>query len=99
MLGGSTEYWCLSGFLHCSLLVGIKLHYASFQTGSYSLLPAISPLQAGCALPRVVEQFHYLLWPDHGVPRNPAQLLWLVEVVNKRALEAPTGPVVVHCRY
>ncbi|KAM9250428.1 LOW QUALITY PROTEIN: receptor-type tyrosine-protein phosphatase kappa-like [Cariama cristata] len=53
--------------------------------------------KAGCALPRVVEQFHYLLWPDHGVPRNPAQLLCLVEVVNKRGLEAPAGPVLVHC--
>ncbi|KAM9367396.1 receptor-type tyrosine-protein phosphatase alpha-like [Phaethornis superciliosus] len=53
--------------------------------------------KAGCALPRVVEQFHYLMWPDHGVPRNPAQLLGLVEVVNKRGLEASAGPVVVHC--
>ncbi|NWT26636.1 PTPRK phosphatase, partial [Cardinalis cardinalis] len=53
--------------------------------------------KAGCALPRAVEQFHYLLWPDHGVPRNPSQLLCLVEVVNKRALEAPAGPVLVHC--
>ncbi|XP_069736531.1 receptor-type tyrosine-protein phosphatase mu-like isoform X2 [Phaenicophaeus curvirostris] len=53
--------------------------------------------KAGCALPRVVEQFHYLLWPDHGVPRNSAQLLCLVEVVNKRKLEAPAGPVLVHC--
>ncbi|KAM6187541.1 receptor-type tyrosine-protein phosphatase kappa-like [Sarcoramphus papa] len=53
--------------------------------------------KAGCALPRVVEQFHYLLWPDHGVPRNPAQLLCLVEMVNKRGLEAPAGPVLVHC--
>ncbi|KAM6035204.1 receptor-type tyrosine-protein phosphatase U-like isoform 2-T2 [Theristicus caerulescens] len=53
--------------------------------------------KAGCALPRLVEQFHYLLWPDHGVPRNPAQLLCLVEVVNKRALEVPAGPVLVHC--
>ncbi|NXY12261.1 PTPRK phosphatase, partial [Pteruthius melanotis] len=55
--------------------------------------------KAGCALPRAVEQFHYLLWPDHGVPRNPSQLLCLVEVVNKRVLEAPAGPVLVHCRY
>ncbi|NWI59911.1 PTPRM phosphatase, partial [Calyptomena viridis] len=55
--------------------------------------------KAGCALPRVVEQFHYLLWPDHGVPRNPSQLLCLVELVNKRVLEAPAGPVLVHCRY
>ncbi|XP_009076477.1 PREDICTED: receptor-type tyrosine-protein phosphatase T-like [Acanthisitta chloris] len=53
--------------------------------------------KAGCALPRVVEQFHYLRWPDHGVPRNPSQLLCLVEVVNKRVLEAPAGPMLVHC--
>ncbi|NXD31742.1 PTPRK phosphatase, partial [Spelaeornis formosus] len=53
--------------------------------------------KVGCALPRAVEQFHYLLWPDHGVPRNPSQLLFLVEVVNKRMLEAPAGPVLVHC--
>ncbi|XP_052634163.1 LOW QUALITY PROTEIN: receptor-type tyrosine-protein phosphatase kappa-like [Harpia harpyja] len=53
--------------------------------------------KAGCALPRVVQQLHYLLWPDHGVPRNPAQLLALVDVVNKRGLEVPTGPVLVHC--
>ncbi|NXK87508.1 PTPRK phosphatase, partial [Formicarius rufipectus] len=53
--------------------------------------------KAGCALPRVVEQFHYLLWPDHRVPRNTSQLLCLVAVVNKRVLEAPAGPVLVHC--
>ncbi|KAM9587562.1 receptor-type tyrosine-protein phosphatase T-like isoform 2-T2 [Morphnus guianensis] len=53
--------------------------------------------KAGCALPRVVQQLHYLLWPDHGVPRNPAQLLALVDVVNKKGLEVPTGPVLVHC--
>ncbi|NXA32342.1 PTPRK phosphatase, partial [Eudromia elegans] len=53
----------------------------------------------GCALPRPVEQFHYLLWPDHGVPRNPTQLLSLLEKVNKKVSENPTGPVLVHCRY
>ncbi|XP_056179990.1 receptor-type tyrosine-protein phosphatase kappa-like isoform X3 [Falco biarmicus] len=53
--------------------------------------------KAGCAPLRVVEQFHYLLWPDHGVPRNSAQLLCLVEMVNKTGLEKPAGPVLVHC--
>ncbi|XP_067399680.1 receptor-type tyrosine-protein phosphatase epsilon-like [Emydura macquarii macquarii] len=53
--------------------------------------------RAGCPLPRHVEQFHYLLWPDHGVPSNPARLLQLVEMVNERVSEAPAGPVLVHC--
>ncbi|XP_015132969.2 receptor-type tyrosine-protein phosphatase kappa isoform X2 [Gallus gallus] len=53
--------------------------------------------KAGWALPKVVEQFHYLQWPDHDVPRNPSQLLCLVEMVNKSGSESPTGPVLVHC--
>ncbi|XP_030368581.1 receptor-type tyrosine-protein phosphatase kappa-like isoform X3 [Strigops habroptila] len=73
----------------------VTLHNTRTTTG---LVTRIFSLQkAGCALPRVVEQFHYLLWPDHGVPRNSAQLLCLVDVVNKRASEAPAGPVLVHC--
>ncbi|NWY06304.1 PTPRK phosphatase, partial [Nothoprocta ornata] len=55
--------------------------------------------KTGCALPRMVEQLHYLLWPDHGVPRNPTQLLYLVEKVNRKVSENSTGPVLVHCRY
>uniref|UniRef100_A0A663NAN5 protein-tyrosine-phosphatase n=1 Tax=Athene cunicularia TaxID=194338 RepID=A0A663NAN5_ATHCN len=97
VLGGNTLCRCPPEVVY-SLLVGMQLLHPSFQAGSCYLLPAISPpLQAGCALPSLVEQFHYQLWPDHGVPRNPAQLLCLVEMVNKRVLEAPAGPVLVHC--
>ncbi|XP_062984879.1 receptor-type tyrosine-protein phosphatase kappa-like [Elgaria multicarinata webbii] len=54
--------------------------------------------KAGCAHPRQVEQFQCLLWPDHGLPQNPARLLTLVEAVNEQVAEAPaTGPVLVHC--
>ncbi|EMP41989.1 Receptor-type tyrosine-protein phosphatase T, partial [Chelonia mydas] len=53
--------------------------------------------RAGSPLPRNMQQFHYLLWPDHGVPSNPARLLQLVEMVNERVSEAPAGPVLVHC--
>ncbi|XP_009955762.1 PREDICTED: receptor-type tyrosine-protein phosphatase mu-like, partial [Leptosomus discolor] len=73
----------------------VTLNHTRTTTGLVTRIFCLK--KAGCALPRVVEQFHYLLWPDHGVPRNPAQLLCLVEVVNKRGLEAPAGPVLVHC--
>ncbi|XP_043371143.1 receptor-type tyrosine-protein phosphatase U-like isoform X3 [Dermochelys coriacea] len=53
--------------------------------------------RAGSPLPRNMQQFHYLLWPDHGVPSNPARLLQLVEMVNERVSQAPAGPVLVHC--
>ncbi|XP_050799494.1 receptor-type tyrosine-protein phosphatase kappa-like isoform X3 [Gopherus flavomarginatus] len=53
--------------------------------------------RVGSPLQRHIQQFHYLLWPDHGVPSNAARLLQLVEMVNERVSEVPAGPVLVHC--
>lgn len=47
---------------------------------------------------REVRQFHYMSWPDHGVPSHPASILSFVRHVmgymNNRRQE---GPTVVHC--
>nr|XP_033791753.1 receptor-type tyrosine-protein phosphatase alpha-like isoform X2 [Geotrypetes seraphini] len=43
-----------------------------------------------------VEQFHYLMWPDHGVPKKSAELVQLVEQMNE-CKAVGTGPVIVHC--
>ena len=50
----------------------------------------------GSKVERIVRQFHFTVWPDHGVPEYPAQLL---HFVYKVMLENPTrnGPMVVHC--
>ncbi len=49
-----------------------------------------------CKDERIVRQFHFTVWPDHGVPEYPAQLLHFVHKVMQ---EDPTkaGPLVVHC--
>ena len=46
---------------------------------------------------RIVKQFHYTVWPDHGVPEYPTPLL---QFVRKVAASNPmnAGPIVVHCR-
>ena len=46
---------------------------------------------------RIVKQFHYTVWPDHGVPEYPTPLL---QFVRKVAASSPmnAGPIVVHCR-
>jgi netrin-G3 ligand len=52
--------------------------------------------KAGNKTERIVRQYHFTVWPDHGVPEYPAQLL---HFVYKVMLENPTknGPLVVHC--
>ncbi|NXX98898.1 PTPRK phosphatase, partial [Centropus bengalensis] len=87
------QYWSEQEKVYGDLTV--TLNNTRTTTGLVTRIFSLK--KAGCALPRVVEQMHYLLWPDHGVPRNSAQLLCLVEAVNKRKLEASSGPVLVHC--
>ena len=50
----------------------------------------------GCKEERVIHQYHFTVWPDHGVPEYPGQLLHFVRKVMQ---EEPmkNGPLVVHC--
>ena len=38
------------------------------------------------SLPLEVTQLHYLGWPDHGVPKSPADLLNLYKIFRERAV-------------
>ncbi|XP_036023480.1 receptor-type tyrosine-protein phosphatase H [Onychomys torridus] len=47
---------------------------------------------------RTVRQFHYLAWPDHGVPYSPEPLLAFQKVLRQwvdRTMDG--GPPIVHC--
>ena len=52
--------------------------------------------QDGNKTERIVRQFHFTVWPDHGVPEYPSPLL---QFVRKVMQEDPmkNGPMVVHC--
>ena len=52
--------------------------------------------------PRTIYHFHFTVWPDHGVPQDPAEVLAYLDDVNQqqkqlKELELSPGPVVVHC--
>jgi len=46
---------------------------------------------------RIVTQFHFTVWPDHGVPDYPTSLLHFVRKVMASNTEN-SGPIVVHFR-
>nr|CAB3265280.1 tyrosine-protein phosphatase non-receptor type 2-like [Phallusia mammillata] len=47
---------------------------------------------------RIIYQFHYIAWPDFGVPESPnAFLEFLTCVRSKKVLENDVGPPVIHC--
>lgn len=45
---------------------------------------------------RTISQFHYLAWPDNGVPANVKSLLNFRRKVHK-SFRAPNSPILVHC--
>ena len=50
---------------------------------------------------RVVTQFQFTGWPDHGVPDNPGPVIDFVRTVRGQEDRDSTnrGPMLVHCRY
>uniref|UniRef100_A0A6J0SZ55 protein-tyrosine-phosphatase n=1 Tax=Pogona vitticeps TaxID=103695 RepID=A0A6J0SZ55_9SAUR len=47
---------------------------------------------------RLVRQFHYTVWPDHGVPETTQSLIQFVRTVRDYINRTPqAGPTVVHC--
>ena len=48
---------------------------------------------------RLIYQYHFLKWPDHGVPNDPGCALNFLQEINiKQDSLVGAGPIVVHCR-
>ena len=48
---------------------------------------------------RLVHQFHFTAWPDHGTPKYPTGLLEFRKKVNQVHQQNNNQPMLVHCRY
>ena len=46
---------------------------------------------------REVRQFHFTVWPDHGVPKYGTALLSFQKRIDKFHSRKSHGPMVVHC--
>ncbi|OWF46727.1 tyrosine-protein phosphatase non-receptor type 11-like isoform X1 [Mizuhopecten yessoensis] len=48
--------------------------------------------------PRSIFQYHFLTWPDYGVPSDPGSVLNFLNIVNAKQESIPkAGPIIVHC--
>ena len=46
-----------------------------------------------------VTQYHYIGWPDHGIPTTTSSMIKLRKLVNDEYDEKQNkGPIIVHCR-
>uniref|UniRef100_A0AAR5QKL5 protein-tyrosine-phosphatase n=1 Tax=Dendroctonus ponderosae TaxID=77166 RepID=A0AAR5QKL5_DENPD len=78
--------------------VGLQLEYLEQHDHSYYLtrLLRLKDLESGEQ--RDILQFHYITWPDFGVPCSPTKFLDFLKKVRKAGvLGEDVGPAVVHC--
>ncbi len=47
---------------------------------------------------RRLTHYHYLAWPDFGIPEKPVSLIRFVRMVRSR-VGTTGGPIIVHCRF
>ena len=47
----------------------------------------------------LIHQFHFTVWPDHGVPKHATALLEFHKKIDKHHKRKSNRPMLVHCRY
>lgn len=44
-----------------------------------------------------VKHYHYISWPDHGVPKIAFSLVYLIQHIQKNRKFVSGNPMVIHC--
>ncbi|CAG7729408.1 unnamed protein product [Allacma fusca] len=78
--------------------VGLQVSLISERKSRHFIIRTLSIEELSTRNIREVLQFHYVTWPDFGVPSTPKAFLhFLQEVRDSGALNSKVGPPVVHC--
>nr|CAI5860932.1 unnamed protein product [Callosobruchus analis] len=95
------QYWpAKMGAEHIMNLqdVGLTVEYTHLEDHSYYLTRTLRLTDVESGEHRDIFQFHYVTWPDFGVPASPAAFLsFLTRVRDAGALKEDVGPAIVHC--
>ena len=79
-----------------SIYGSMKVHILKILVLPEYTIRIFSVTKAGSKDERIVTQYHYTIWPEHGVPEYPTSLLHFVrKVMVSNPLNS--GPIVVHC--
>lgn len=87
-------FHCFNIFIH-KLQLRYELIFLDYSLKCW--LPQVKCKKSGGG-ERILFQYHYTNWPDHGTPDHPLPVL---SFVRKSAAANPedAGPIIVHCRY
>jgi len=78
--------------------VNLKVELISETDGPYFATRVLRLTDVESGSSRDILHFHYMTWPDFGVPQSPTVFLrFLNKVRRSGALEEDVGPPVVHC--
>ncbi|XP_019879086.1 tyrosine-protein phosphatase non-receptor type 61F isoform X2 [Aethina tumida] len=94
------QYWPQIGPDHLLTLadVGLTVEYVKQHDHSYYLTREFRLTDTETGESRDIVQFHYITWPDFGVPGSPTAFLeFLRRVRSANVLEPTVGPAIVHC--
>ncbi|KAK2147610.1 hypothetical protein LSH36_545g04026 [Paralvinella palmiformis] len=93
-VNSSKEFDCYLGKLTVTTDGEIDIKTYMLREFSVNLQKA----EGGGSEDRKIYQYHFMSWPDHGVPQDPGPVLdFLQDVNDKQDHISNVGPVVVHC--
>lgn len=91
--------WTIREFKMCNVSKPPDVTDASQMSYDGDVHELCSPQEEHLSYSRVIRQFHYTVWPDHGVPEITQSLIQFVRTVRDYVNRTPfSGATVVHCR-
>lgn len=95
------QYWpCGASYGHVDQLEfgNFKIYYIQELRNEYFTIRTLELENMLTGERRSIDHFHYLTWPDFGVPTSPSTFLaFLFEVRKAGVLSPDVGPCVIHC--
>ncbi|KAL5487212.1 hypothetical protein EMCRGX_G019787 [Ephydatia muelleri] len=89
-----TQYWPSSG---SQVYANITVTHVDTSTFADFELRHFNIQANGSKDYRLVAQFHFVSWPDFGVPRTPVSLLHFLQRVRLHQPSGQPQPIVIHC--